>query len=70
MVVLQVALTYWSPMNHLFDTAPIDAGTWLKVLAAAAVTWMIVETEKAIRRRTAGHRLRRGSSIEPAHREA
>ena len=53
MVALQLAFTYWPPMNRLFDTAPIDAGTWLKILAAATATWVIVETEKAIRRRTA-----------------
>ena len=69
MVALQLALTYWPPMNHLFDTAPIDAGTWLKILAAAAITWSIVETEKAIRRRAARRQPRR-SSTEPAHREA
>ena len=70
MVALQLALTYWPPMNHLFDTAPIDAGTWMKVLAAAAITWTIVEAEKAIRRRTARRQPRRGSSTEPARREA
>ena len=69
MVALQLALTYWPPMNHLFDTAPIDAGTWLKILAAAAITWSIVETEQAIRRRAARRQPRR-SSTEPAHREA
>jgi cation-transporting P-type ATPase F len=70
MVALQLAFTYWPPMNHLFDSAAIDAGTWLKILAAAAITWTIVETEKAIRRRTARRQPRRGSSTEPAHREA
>ncbi len=70
MVALQLALTYWPPMNRLFDTAPIDAGTWLTILAAAAVTWAIVESEKAIRRRTARRRPRHGPSTEPAHREA
>ena len=62
MVALQLALTYWPPMNHLFDTAPIDAATWLKVLAAAAVTWMIVEAEKTVRRRAGRPRPQREPS--------
>ena len=70
MVALQLALTYWPPMNDLFDTAPIELGTWLKILAAAAIAWTIVETEKAIRRRTARPQPRRAPSTEPAHREA
>jgi magnesium-transporting ATPase (P-type) len=65
-VVLQLALTYASPMNRLFDTAPIDAGTWLRILAAAAVTWTVVEIEKAFRRWAAGRRPRRRTAIEPA----
>lgn len=37
MVVLQIALTYWAPTNALFDTAPIDAITWLEIAAAGGV---------------------------------
>jgi cation-transporting ATPase F len=59
MTGLQLLLTYWSPMNDLFGTAPIDAETWLKILAAAAITWTIVEVEKAIRRRVGSRQPRR-----------
>jgi magnesium-transporting ATPase (P-type) len=65
MVALQLALTYWSPMNQLFDTAPIGAVTWLKIVGAAAVTWIVVEIEKAIRRRAARRQPRRHPSAEP-----
>jgi magnesium-transporting ATPase (P-type) len=66
MIALQLLFTYWPPMNYLFDTAPIDAATWLKILAAAALTWAIVETEKTIRRRTARRRRDRRRSPAPA----
>jgi cation-transporting P-type ATPase F len=66
MIALQLLFTYWPPMNHLFDSAPIDAATWLKILAAAALTWTIVEVEKAIRRRTARRQRDRGRAPDPA----
>ena len=66
MVALQLLFTYWPPMNYLFDTAPIDAATWLKILAAAALTWTIVEIEKTIRRRTARRQRDRSRSRAPA----
>ena len=65
MIALQLLITYWEPMNDLFQTAPIDAVTWLKILAAAAVTWAIVELEKAIRRRAARNRSRPEASNQP-----
>jgi magnesium-transporting ATPase (P-type) len=52
MVTLQLAFTYWAPMNDLFATAPLDAVAWLKVLAAASVAWAAVEIEKRLRRPT------------------
>ncbi len=66
MVALQIALTYSPVMNRLFGTAPIDAGTWLRILGAAAITWAIVEAEKAIRRRRPQRRPHRRSATEPA----
>ena len=66
MVGLQLLITYWAPMNDLFQTAPIDAATWLKILAAGALTWAIVELEKTIRRRAARDRSRQQRSKKPA----
>jgi len=51
MIALQLAFTYWPPMNELFESAPIDGVTWLRVLAAAALAWTVVEAEKGLRRR-------------------
>lgn len=53
-VVLQLAFTYSPAMNTLFGTAPLEAGTWLTILAIATVAWTVIELEKAIRRRAAG----------------
>ena len=70
MVALQLALTYWPPMNRLFDTAPIDAGTWLRILAAATITWAVVEIEKTIRRRLRRRGSQSGSATEPVQQAA
>lgn len=61
---LQLLLTYWSPMNDLFRTAPIDAMSWWKVVAAAIAAWAVVEAEKTLRRAA---RRRRGSSVATTH---
>jgi cation-transporting ATPase F len=53
-VVLQLLFTYWTPMNELFGTSPIDVLSWVKIIGIAAIAWIVVEAEKAIRRRLAG----------------
>ncbi len=62
MVVLQLAFTYWPPMNAVFGTAPLEPRTWLAIAVAAAASWTIVELEKAIKRRRVGQ----GPRPEPA----
>jgi cation-transporting ATPase F len=71
-IALQLLFTYWSPMNDLFGTAPIDALTWLEIIAVAAVAWIVVEVEKTIRRRRARRGTRTGAppgrcSTRPEH---
>ena len=68
MIGLQMALTYWPPMNELFDTAAIGPEVWLKIAAAGALTWTIVEIEKAIRRRSRGNPDGHRSSSTPSTR--
>jgi cation-transporting ATPase F len=54
MLALQALFTYAPIMNTLFGSAPLAAHHWLPILALAALSFGIVETEKAIRaRRTA-----------------
>jgi magnesium-transporting ATPase (P-type) len=49
--LLQLAFTYLPPMQRLFGTAPIGADEWVRIVAVAAVLFVLVEAEKALRRR-------------------
>ncbi|NLO28161.1 MAG: cation-transporting P-type ATPase [Actinobacteria bacterium] len=51
MTALQLLYTYLPGMNSLFGSAPIDGGLWAWVIGAALAIHIIVEIEKAIRRR-------------------
>jgi Ca2+-transporting ATPase len=54
MLLLQGAYTYAPIMNHLFQSAPIGALSWLRILATGMVTYLIVEVEKRLWKRS-GH---------------
>ena len=45
-LVLQMAITYWPPLNRAFATAPIDARAWGEIAVIALVAMGIVELEK------------------------
>ncbi|MST34355.1 HAD-IC family P-type ATPase, partial [Acidimicrobiaceae bacterium USS-CC1] len=47
----QAAITYLPAMNDLFGTAPLGAGSWLRILALAAAATLGVAAEKRARRR-------------------
>jgi magnesium-transporting ATPase (P-type) len=49
MLALQLLYTYTPVMNSLFDSAPLSATDWAHILAAALLTFLSVEVEKAIR---------------------
>ena len=51
LLVLQLAFTYFPPMQRLMGTAPISAGSWLIVVLAGIAVLLLVELEKAIWRR-------------------
>lgn len=40
-------------MNAIFETAPLGGGAWLRIAAIALGVAVVVEAEKALRRRTA-----------------
>ena len=50
-IALQGLFTYWGPMQTLFGTAPLSAGAWAAIAAAAVALFAAVEAEKAIIRR-------------------
>ncbi len=69
MIGLQLAYTYWPPMNALFGSTPLDAAAWLTILAAAAAAWVVVEIEKGARRRATAPRRARARGPAPRIRE-
>ena len=48
----QAAITYLPPMNSLFGTAPISAGSWLRIALLAAGAAVVVALERRLRRTT------------------
>jgi magnesium-transporting ATPase (P-type) len=53
MVLIQAAYTYLPFMNELFGSQPISAVLWLDILVVSLAAFVIIETEKWIRRRAA-----------------
>ncbi len=51
MLALQLLYTYLPGMNRLFGTAPISLAGWGWIIASAFVVHVVVEIEKALRRR-------------------
>lgn len=49
MIGLQMLFTYSPWMNRWFDTAALDAGTWMQIIVVALVSFLAVELEKWIR---------------------
>lgn len=49
MIAAQVLFTHAPMLNHLFHSAPISAGAWLRVIAVASVVFIAVEFEKWLR---------------------
>jgi cation-transporting ATPase F len=46
----QLAITYLPAMNTVFDTAPIGADVWLRILAIATAASLVVALDKRLRR--------------------
>jgi cation-transporting ATPase F len=49
MVGAQLLFTYAPFMNHLFHTAPLDPGAWLRILSVALLSFGAIELEKWLR---------------------
>jgi magnesium-transporting ATPase (P-type) len=54
MIGLQLLFTYAGWMNRTFQTAPISAEAWGRILLVAFAGFVLVEIEKWLRRRAAG----------------
>lgn len=46
MLALQLLLTYWPPLNRVFQTAPIGWQEWAEILAVGAASSLLVGLEK------------------------
>ena len=60
MLAAQLFFTYAPLMNTLFHTAPIGAGSWLRIAGVAASVLVVVEIEKWLR-----YGRRRGNPVAP-----
>ena len=56
-LVLQMLMTYAPPMQRLFGTAPLDAGSWGVIAALAGGIFLAVEAEKWLLRQRGVHRM-------------
>lgn len=51
LIVVQGAFTYWSPLQQVFATQPLDWQDWGWVLAGSLLVLLVLEVEKALMRR-------------------
>lgn len=55
LLALQLLLTYWPPMQGLFQTTSIDVEAWARIFLFSLALLMMVELEKAMVRRMRMH---------------
>jgi magnesium-transporting ATPase (P-type) len=51
-IPLQLAFTYWGPLQTVFGSTDLAAGDWLKIVAAGVLVFCIAELEKRVIRRS------------------
>lgn len=51
LIAFQLLFTYAPPMQQVFHTTPLDAASWLVILALGPGRFFAVEAEKAVLRR-------------------
>ncbi len=65
MAILQLAFTYLPFMNGILASAPIDVDAWLMILATGLVSFLVIELEKWVRRRSGAKTTLQNSPIRP-----
>ena len=50
MIILQISFTYIPTMNIVFQTSPIDSEAWIRIIALAIISYIILEVDKWVRR--------------------
>ena len=51
MVALQMMYTYLPTMHIIFESSPISIDSWIRIIALAVISYLIVESDKWIRRK-------------------
>src|SRR5690606_17072425 len=51
-IPLQLAFTYWGPLQSVFGSTALAPGEWLKIVAAGLLVFVIAELEKLVIRRS------------------
>jgi Ca2+-transporting ATPase len=51
MITLQVLYTYLPTMHIIFESSPISIDSWIRIIALAVFSYIIVESDKWIRRK-------------------
>ena len=67
LIVMQLAFTYWDPMQSLFATKAMDLLTWIRVVLVAISVLLLVELEKTLMR-AMGQRKQKVNGKHLAHR--
>ncbi len=62
-VLAQLLLTYWPPLQALFETRPVALGDGLRVILVGVLLLLVVEAEKALRARWPAFRAARRGAI-------
>ncbi len=60
LVLLQAAFNFLGPMQAVFDTVLIEWQAWLRILVFGMIVYVLVEIEKALRRRKESNHGERG----------
>jgi len=52
MILLQLAATYLPQFNSILQTTPLDATTWIEIIAVSSLVFIFAELEKYVKRNT------------------
>jgi magnesium-transporting ATPase (P-type) len=58
MVMIQMMYTYLPSMNTIFESSPLGTDSWVRIIALAVISYLIIELDKWIRRKMEGRQIR------------
>jgi potassium/sodium efflux P-type ATPase len=57
LIAIQLLFTYTAPMQHLFQTVPLNLSSWGVILGLGVLLFLAIELEKSVWRRFGVHRM-------------